>query len=759
METPTPTAHEIFNVSDTDYAVQILHNLFGKVVSTLTDNGEQVGETGNAILNTAIGGFNVAVLFFATVVCSYTVYRIIFDTAHDGEIGGRETNVASTVLRGTCGVACLLPVSGGFSIIQVLVLQLLLWGSALGNYVWSLSAEQLESSATYTASTTGHGDSFVTAGKMSAVLQARTLGFLCAKHANNISSVLATGDDALQPKQYNVTRIGGGSAIYWIFKAGNQYQNKSEMCGSVKLMSDDIGQGKGVTDIFNGEKTFADSLNEITQKVVKEQARSAVNTLDGTAKEIADQIYEGNRNTDSYKSLIRSAVNEATAQYIGGVTDSLTNGASSDQINQFKKSFIDKSTTNGWMFAVTWQRALAAYVTKLNSAKNELTFILNNDVNPKGAATSLRKSIFGYSDTENHLFEQVDKDFSYFRNLETAFVEAGQPNPATQTTLERITADNQQESGILSMQYLYNYMFDAARVENKAAQWSDPLIDVQETGQTMLLAGGLTAAGSWVVDALGKVAAVGITTTTGNIPASIAVSSLSGYLADAMSWLGWGLLIVGFVMAVILPFLPMVYYVAGVISWVIMAVEAVIAAPLWVLLAFAPSRENDWLGTNKQGLLLYIGVFFRPVLMILGLLSCFLVLRIAINFENIMFSGAYFLSYPVGSIVSMLGAFGLIIVYVLLTLVLVTNCCALITGVGEAVMDFIGVRINSLGQNNIATDTTGALNPVTRVTGSFGAGALVGSLKKRNQTNKIFHNDLLKIKGNRGSGGNSVKPS
>ena len=62
METPTPTAHEIFNVSDTDYAVQILHNLFGKVVSTLTDNGEQVGETGNAILNTAIGGFNVAVL-------------------------------------------------------------------------------------------------------------------------------------------------------------------------------------------------------------------------------------------------------------------------------------------------------------------------------------------------------------------------------------------------------------------------------------------------------------------------------------------------------------------------------------------------------------------------------------------------------------------------------------------------------------------------------------------------------------------------
>lgn len=758
METPTPTAHEIFNVSDTDYAVQILHNLFGEVVSKLTDNGEQVGETGNAILNTAIGAFNIAVLFFATVICSYTVYRIIFDTARDGEIGGRETNLASTVLRSTCGVACLLPVSGGFSIIQVLVLQLLLWGSSLGNYVWSISAEKLESSATYTASTTGHGDSFVTAGKMSAVLQARTLGFLCAKHANNISTILATGDDALTPQEYNIMRIGGGSGIYWIFKAGNQYQNKSEMCGSVKLMSDDIGQGKSASDIFNGEKTFADSLNEITQKVVKEQAKSAVNTLDRTAQEIANRIFNGDRNTDSYKSLIRSAVNDATAQYIGGVNNSLTSGSSSDQINQFKKSFIDKSTTNGWMFAVTWQRALAAYVTKLNSAKNELTFILNNDVNPKGAATSLRKSIFGYSDTENHLFEQVDKDFSYFRNLETAFVEAGQPNPATQTTLERITADNQQESGILSMQYLYNYMFDA-HTENKAAQWRDPLIDIQETGQTMLIAGGLTAAGSWVVDALGKVAAVGITTTTGNIPASIAVSSLSGYLADAMSWLGWGLIMVGFVMAVILPYLPMVYYVAGVISWVIMAVEAVIAAPLWVLLAFAPSRENDWLGTNKQGLLLYIGVFFRPVLMILGLLSCFLVLRIAINFENIMFSGAYYLSYPVGSIVSMLGAFGLIIVYVLLTLVLVTNCCALITGVGEAVMDFIGVRINSLGHNNIATDTIGVLNPVNRVSGSLGIGQLTGAMNQTTQKQKILHNDLIKIKGNRGSGGNSVKPS
>ena len=151
METPTPTAHEIFDISNTDYAVEILHNLFGKVVTTLTNNGEQVGETGNAILNTAIGAFNIAVLFFATVVCSYTVYRLVFDTARDGEIGGREANVASTVLRGTCGVACLLPVSGGFSLIQVLVLQLLLWGSALGNYVWSVSAEQLENSATYTA--------------------------------------------------------------------------------------------------------------------------------------------------------------------------------------------------------------------------------------------------------------------------------------------------------------------------------------------------------------------------------------------------------------------------------------------------------------------------------------------------------------------------------------------------------------------------------------------------------------------------------
>lgn len=758
METPTPTAHEIFDISNTDYAVEILHNLFGKVVTTLTNNGEQVGETGNAILNTAIGAFNIAVLFFATVVCSYTVYRLVFDTARDGEIGGREANVASTVLRGTCGVACLLPVSGGFSLIQVLVLQLLLWGSALGNYVWSVSAEQLENSATYTASTTGHGDSFVTAGKMSAVLQARTLGFLCAKHANNISSILATGDDALKPEVLNITRLDGGSAVYWLFKAGSQYQGRSEMCGSVKLMSDDVVQGKITTNMFDGEKTFADSLNEMTQKVVKAQAKSAVSTLDRTAQEIANRIFEGERKTDNYKELIRSAVNEATAQYIGGVNNSLTEG--SGQINQLKKSFIDKSTANGWMFAVTWQRALAAYVTKLNSAKNELTFILNNDVNPKGATTSLRKSIFGYSDTENHLFEQIDNDFSYFRNLETAFVEAGQPNPASQTTLERITADNQQETGVLSMQYLYNSMFDAARVENNASRWSDPLIDVQETGQTMLLAGGLTAAGSWVVDALGKVAAVGITTTTGNIPASIAVSSLSGYLADAMSWLGWGLLVVGFVMAVVLPFLPMVYYVAGVISWIIMAIEAVIAAPLWVLLAFAPSQGNDWLGTNKQGLLLYIGVFFRPVLMILGLLSCFLVLRIAINFENIMFSGAYFLTYPVGSIVSMLGAFGLIIVYVLLTLVLVTNCCALITGVGEAVMDFIGVRINSLGQNNIASDTMGVVNPVNRAAGSFSSGRLMGRLGGRGAKIASFKKDLLRIKGGKeGDNGNSVKPS
>lgn len=733
-----PTASDIFVPTDGDYAVDVLQRLFGDTIASLA--GRSGEATGSAILTTVIGTFNVAVLFFATVVAAYLMYQLFLDTARDGEAGGRENNLAVTALRAGSGAALLLPVKGGFSVVQILVLQLLLWGAGFGDYVWKTTATELQTTATYTASTANSGDSFVTARKLASVLATRTAGYLCAYHANEIDDVLAgreIGDvddkeywknRAIQPiGPIEIRRGNATEALNWYFGTDDRYDARSQMCGSTKLIAEAPPSEPLGNDIYSTSSEFASTLTQITNTVVSDNAIAAIKRLDATAILLAKAIYKQGRNTDAYKAVIKNAVSAETQNFIMGVTNSVTSGTAAQNLGPLKKSFLEATTDNGWMFAGVWQRALASYVTKLNAARNQLSFVNSSEVDPKSAATSVWGMLTGYSPTEKALFSKIDANFDYLSNLEGAYVEAGEPNPSSTTTLEKVAANNQEQSSLLSMQWLYSQMFNASKTPDASTQWNDPLIEIQELGQKTILVGGFTIGGAGLTGMLGKAASV-VTAMTGNIPGSIAAASAI-YAADIISYFGYALLIAGIILAIMLPFFPFVYFLSGVFGWVIMAIEAVVAAPIWILLTFAPHRSGDIIGTNKQGMLLMIGVFFRPVLMIIGLLACFLVMRVGLDFVNIMFTGIYMIIAPDFAISNMFLALGLIGMYVLTLITIVSNSSALITGLGDAVMEFIGVRVSMLGQNDIAEKMFRALMPEQRLTKA--GEDLSGSIKGR----------------------------
>lgn len=718
---PTESVSEIFVPVDGDYAVSILERIFGSTVSSLIGSSDPVA--GKAILTTVIGTFNVAVLFFATVVAAYLMYQLFLDTARDGEAGGRETNLAVTTLRAAGGAALLLPVSSGFSVIQILVLQLLLWGSGLGDYVWKEVATQMTTSATYTASNTNNADTFMTAKKMSSVLATRTAGFLCRLHMNKISNTLGTGEPVapVGPETVKTYVRGDDGKFYdgsvvWYFSSGDAYSSRNELCGSVKLVGSPMPTTSTVdTSVYESTKTFAEDLTNLTNSTVRGKAITAVQNLDITAQAIAQSIFAGERNTAKIQADIAKAVADQTMNYITGVDNAVFVSAEASGMNQLKTSFLEATTDNGWMFAATWQRALAAYVTKLNNARNQLSFINSTEMDPKAAATSFLGWISGYNNTEERLFASADADFGYFQTFEGAFLEAGEPNASEKTTLEKVAANNQERSSMATMQWMYSVMFSHAKAGGSDAdqnQWNDPLIEIQELGQTAILAAGVTIVVAAGTDLVGT--GLGLASLASGSFLTAAGGFAMSYTAEVIGYLGYGLMVLGMILAIMLPFLPFVYFLSGAIGWVIMAIEAVIAAPLWILLTFAPHKSGDIIGTNKQGLLLMIGVFFRPVLMILGLLACFLVMRVGLDFINIMFSGIYMIIAPDFDLTNMFLGFGLLVMYVLTLIALVTNCCAIITGLGDAVMEFIGVRVSILGANAIASQVEGALNPVGR---------------------------------------------
>lgn len=757
-----PTASQIFKPSDNDYAIDVLKRLFGESVTILL-GGDAGGTTGSAILPVVIGTFNVAILFFGTIVAGFMMYQLVLDTARDGEAGGRDNNLAVTALRAGFGAAMLLPVKGGFSVIQILVIQMLILGSGLADTVWSTVANQMQTNATYTASTGDRGDSFVTAQKLSSVLATRVSGYLCMLHANNISNTLGTGAAPLaasSPKAEQRFFQGEGlmTAMVWSFQADIAYDSRSQMCGSTVLATRTAPRQAMDNDIYTAQATFAESLEAMTAATVQANAERAVTNLDSVASDIAQKIFAGQRDTATYKRQIKDAIAAETARFITGITASVTTGPNAQNINDLKRSFLEATTDDGWMFAATWQRALAAYVTKLNAARNELQFFNSMEFDPKAAGTSVWGSLVGYGDTEKRLFAAVDADFDYVKNLDGAFIEAGEPNPSDSTTLERVAANNQEQSSILSMQWLYSWMFNASRTPDESNMWNDPLVEIQELGQATTLVGGGTVGASGLLSAAGTAGTV-ISAAHGNILGMLA-SQAAGYVSDMISYLGYALIILGLILAIMLPFLPFVYFLSGAIGWIIMAIEAVIAAPLWILLAFAPHKGGDVIGTNKQGLMLMIGVFLRPVLLVLGLLACFLVMRLGLNVINIMFTGIYMVVAINSSVTNLFLGVGLIAMYVLALITLVSNCSALITGLGDAIMEFVGIHVGNLGRNTIANAVEDGLNPMGRSVGSMQTavgqmGARTRQLGNPEQAGRIAGQRFLTR--SRGPGGNGGK--
>ena len=182
-------------------------------------------------------------------------------------------------------------------------------------------------------------------------------------------------------------------------------------------------------------------------------------------------------------------------------------------------------------------------------------------------------------------------------------------------------------------------------------------------------------------------------------------------IASPVGWLFLGL---GFVATAVLPMMPFAYYLSGVIAWLVTAVEAMAASSMWCLLALTPARGGDLVGTNRQGMMLLLATFLKPPLIVLGLIACYVVMSVGVGLLRVTFSGIFVIMAPDWSASNILIAAGLLVVYVVLLYSIVMNCCSFITGVGDAVMEWINVKASALGRNDVADDTARQLNPQGR---------------------------------------------
>lgn len=134
-----------------DRSIMYLGQIFGSVGSALPG-------VANSTVSELFKIFNIAVLSLGSIVVSYTIILSTINTAQEGEVMGKKWSSVWIPLRAAMGMAMLIPTTSGYSLIQVLMMQVVVYGVAAANQVWAVTVASIGAGTGVFGETTVSGD-------------------------------------------------------------------------------------------------------------------------------------------------------------------------------------------------------------------------------------------------------------------------------------------------------------------------------------------------------------------------------------------------------------------------------------------------------------------------------------------------------------------------------------------------------------------------------------------------------------------------
>lgn len=268
---------------------------------------------------------------------------------------------------------------------------------------------------------------------------------------------------------------------------------------------------------------------------------------------------------------------------------------------------------------------------------------------------------------------------------------------------------------------------------------SDPIVKLQLLGQQMICSSAsflyqiqmffiVTTVANVIVSsvlsvvtlALGSGSFWGITTgaTIGmqnmahlaGVYSEMAHTIISMYLPIGLALIG-PLMLTGIILAIYVPLIPYMLFLFGVMSWFISVIVMMAAAPIicFLMIWGAASQENPLLSKEaEQFITQMLSVFFRPTLMVIGLIVGVVLARIGVDVLNLGFQTVLnnvFNSGPAqtnnalasNSLIIMLQQVGAVVIYTFIMMSLVNICFSTIHVLHSEVMGVVGMRVVGAG--------------------------------------------------------------
>jgi len=634
-------AASIFDVAPTDKSMQYLGMVFGSVP------GLPIQSTGNPLFSQMINIFNQVVFALGILVVIYTSIIGTINTAQEGEVLGKGWHPVLVPARVGIGIYLLLPSATGYNWIQITVMWFIVQGVGAANALWEKVIQFNNAGGNM------HADSRQVdlQNSMSAVSAIFTAD-VCMEKLNQ----LMVSDPAMYSlfgDYITVFRIG--DQIMW--GRARQGAGEAPLCGAVSLPS--VGDG-----LINGNGGASDPSVEARKNIFANAIMQAKDEL----LPAADEALSNNGTTANLSSSFTSAARalQRAAQNVSSTFSSLS------QINQ-------QAVLNGWIHAGSYyfqliQNTGGGFGIPVNLGATGLNA---NQLNTILGPTAGAQTLSSINSTSSNYIQNA------MNNISTPSTPSSQ---GLQLNAPNVSSGNAQS--ILSAIFggLFETLInDLNKQMTTGGVNQDPLASMAQFGSTLALTTELTF---WAALGLVFLVWIGASIMSCMQPLGHAMDFLMAFVMPVAMIIISLLWVAGLTLGLYVPLIPYLVFTFGAIGWIILVIEAMLGASLIALTFIVPSEDE--IGKAGHALVILLGLFLRPALMVLGFILAIQLLYVAISMLNFGFWATLMASTGGASGVGMFGMVAVLLMYAAIATGIVHEAFSLIYLLPNKVLRWMG---------------------------------------------------------------------
>ena len=707
-----------FTPPDSDVSMIVLKEIIGDWISSKS------AESITPLLSGAMHIFNMGILVFATAIFAYAAIIGTLQSAHDGQLLGKQWSTVWVPIRFSAGIALLIPTASGFCLAQYG----LLW--ILSNGVGLASAMTQDAAGAY-VSRMGNLVSvrMLNASEIEKTTVAVFGNELCVAAFNKqregqygISIKMPNGAVTVpgSTAHFNGSNSPIGARIQWGQLPGTDGGEAANVCGETiaASMSSD-------TDDLTLLAKYGQANGILAQSAtLSPLAKKAMNFEEGgmtfiKASEVNVELRKAAMDfRDAMANAIASNIAGQTAEWTSGVINTVNNG--------------------GWFSLGTWYFQLGRLNSKLNELANSVPTVSIFD---EAHITAPESGLGGVEEHDRIAIQSIiNMAHSYFADQplkSNGLISSASPNVGGSTndglggwvdnTTNKIfsvgeTVDT--TGGVLSTK-------DTALYFGYDPTTSTPAIVQLKNVGDWIIAGVYTAAGVSIFggDILDKMPTKMGKDFFQKVISKSSESKIGAVAASIFSFTALAMLVFGIILAFWLPMLPFINWIGGLIGWVISVLEMLVATPIWIAAHLHPEGEGMASRHAASGYMIVLELLLRPVLMVFGFIVAVIIVDPILNVVSWMYFPA-FASSTADSSAGPITLIMKIIIYAVICWMVINFAFKAITSVPTGVMKWIGgmaghnsEMAESLGDNARQIVVSGA----HQVQGATRAGIAAGA--------------------------------